>query len=207
MHSILFSPGQMVHLGHCPMTQKAAVLIPGQDANLDYGFESLLQTHMGEMLLFHNDVSPSPSLLSLTIKTYFAVGTQNMNSCRNAGEYKRCFFSLVNEHSVRLLTILLRSNPSLCGFCTAGVGAAGRVGGSASEPAQPSPGSTQNTGEARTASQPTWERRATPEERRAQGKCKAQSRSQGRRRIVFETVSQFIKIGGDETNKNGPLQT
>lgn len=57
-------------------------------------------------------------------------------------------FTLINVKYIRLLAIILRSNPSLQLFCTARIGAARTVGGNENAPALPSPESIQKIGEA-----------------------------------------------------------
>ena len=92
-------------------------MILGQGTNVGGGFDPLLQARPGgnsSMLLSHIDISPSSSLLSLTIHTNILQRAQKkIYTRRNVREYKKCLFSLINVKSIWLLAIPLRSDPSL----------------------------------------------------------------------------------------------
>ena len=73
--------------------------------------------------------------------------------------------TLLNVKSVRFLATILTSNPSpLWGFSTAGIGAAGREGGSANTPACQPQDLPRNLGKQTVHLQSTYEDTATPKE-------------------------------------------
>ena len=101
----------------------------------------------------------------------------NKISLKKKKEYKKCFSSLINEKSTKLLQTLLTSNPSLWRFSTAGVGASGRDEAWKKNMPYKVQGLQRKLGKQTLYTQSTCEDRATTEEWRVLGKCRVYLRS------------------------------